>query len=380
MENEIDGESGPLSHSKNGAGKNEPKMQKSITKQREQAKFKQLDVDFRALPADDMRKRAWVNVDKFSTTWVTAWPDPIGHLTNAELMEISTFYFGLPSPACHSFVGQQIGSSRDVVDRYGCKLTTAVLPGDGWRTQHDALKWCLTDDLKYAQVRSTTEVYGLFAPLLPQRARKELGGLPLRQRQGLLPYFMIYCTDEKQIEHPTLFELKTLHFGSSTYANNAKRCAAVQTRARRVHQEYVTKARKLDADYWDAEDGSDGPVLCKLRSFGFVRGLAFGAWGEASEATEDLLHLIAHAAARAHWRKMNCRDEAKAVGAFAWSVRRRWPMSALRENARLKIDRLAFVGPGAAAAACRRRQGEADHTSRARVFEAFDLFGTRFGR
>ena len=129
------------------------------------------------------------NVDQFSTKWVTAWPDKHSYLGNAEFAEVASFYFGLPSPACGPLVGQNIGATRTVLHQYGNNLTTASLPGDGWRTQHDALKGGITDDLVQAQVRSTTEVYGLFAPLVPQLARQQLDGLPRRQRQGLLPDF-----------------------------------------------------------------------------------------------------------------------------------------------------------------------------------------------
>ncbi len=44
-----------------------------------------------------------------------------------------------------------------------------------------------------------------------------------------------------------------------------------------------------------------------------------------------------------------------ATGVLAWLLRRRWGLTALRENARLKLDRLEFVGRGATAAARRRR-------------------------
>ena len=44
----------------------------------------------------------------------------------------------------------------------------------------------------------------------------------------------------------------------------------------------------------------------------------------------------------------------QAQGVLAWMLRRRWGMTALRENARLKLERLEFVGTGAVAAADRR--------------------------
>ena len=43
-----------------------------------------------------------------------------------------------------------------------------------------------------------------------------------------------------------------------------------------------------------------------------------------------------------------------AQGVLAWLLRRRWGMTALREAARLKLERLEFVGRGAALASDRR--------------------------
>ena len=115
--------------------------------------------------------------------------------------------------------------------------------------------------------------------------------------------------------------------------------------------------------------GQDGPVTRKLQSFGEVRGLVFGAWGETSADVEKLLSMLARKGAAHHWRQMQCQDELAALGSLAWLLRRRWGMTALRENARLKIDRLGFVGRGTAAAAYRRQRSAAAHTARARAAE-----------
>ena len=58
-----------------------------------------LDLRFnalRALPADDYRRSAWLNVDRFSTTWVSCWPSSDCALSNAEFGEVTCRYFGLP--------------------------------------------------------------------------------------------------------------------------------------------------------------------------------------------------------------------------------------------------------------------------------------------
>ena len=98
------------------------------------------------------------------------------------VVEITSRYFGLPSPACTPLVGQQIGRTRMRLDSHGFKLCAATLPGDGWRSQHDAIKWTLHEDMRHAGNRVTAEVFGLFAPLLPQTAQDEVNALPIRKR------------------------------------------------------------------------------------------------------------------------------------------------------------------------------------------------------
>ena len=60
-------------------------------------------------------------------------------------------------------------------------------------------------------------------------------------------------------------------------------------------------------------------------------------------------------------------------------LRRRWALTALRENARLKLERLEFVGRGAEAAVTRRVASRTAHEARARS-TAMHLFrGPRVG-
>ena len=366
---------GPLSAPVHLAGQNEDRFQRALTAQREAIGYQVLDVWIRGLPADDMRRAAWLNLDRFSTTWVSCWPSKDAYLTNAEFREVASFYFGLPSPACGPKRGERIGSSRDVLDAYGCRLTTAKLPGDGWRTQHDALKWRLAQDLGEMHARASTEVYGLFAGCLPPAARRQVDGMPRRQRQGIVPDFVVYAPWDGP-EQPFLLELKTLHHGRTTYpassSGAASRCAAVARRARALPGEYLSKARRLDSRLCGTPEGVVGPVERQLQQFGGLRGLVFGAWGEASSDCEVLLSHAAGVGAERHWRSMGSRDQPAAVGTLAWLLRRRWGMTALRENARLKLDRLEFVGRGAAAAICRRQAAAAGAAARARAGAVLD--------
>ena len=104
--------------------------------------------------------------------------------------------------------------------------------------------------------------------------------------------------------------------------------------------------------------------------------ITFGHYGEASPDVQTLLVAIANVGARRHWRAMRAASSSNAVGALVWMMRRRWGLAAWRANARLLLDRLEYVGAGAAAAVERRvvaragaaqaRQAAYAHVSRGR--------------
>eukprot|EP00973_Karenia_brevis_P075174 10442467-Karenia_brevis.AAC.1 len=132
------------------AGRRAYRVQAALTRARDKQAFQLLDVRVRDLPATDARRLAWLNVNRFSASWVASWPSPDAWLSDAQFMEVSCRYFGLPSPACAPLAGRLIGSTRTPLDVQGFSLCAASLPGDGWRAQHDALKWTLFEDVRAA--------------------------------------------------------------------------------------------------------------------------------------------------------------------------------------------------------------------------------------
>ena len=219
-------------------------------------------------------------------------------------------------------------------------------------------------------------MYGLFSSCIPQAGRRQLDSLPLRKRQGLVPDFLVHAALDGP-ERPILLELKTLHYGSSTYVSHSARCHAVERRAAALPGEYAAKARAVDRRYCGTPEGSIGPVETRLRTYEPVRGIVFGAWGEASRATHKLLSVMARVGAERHWIGMCCTDPAHATGVLAWLLRRRWGLTVLRENARLKLSRLEYVGPGAAEAVRRRTRASAAQAARVRAGARMLLGGPR---
>ena len=83
---------GPLLQPVQTARADVTKLQHSFTMQRGRVRFQALDVHIRALPDEDIRRAAWVNLDRFATAWVTAVPCNDAFISNTEFQEIATFF------------------------------------------------------------------------------------------------------------------------------------------------------------------------------------------------------------------------------------------------------------------------------------------------
>ena len=221
------------------------KPQHAFTEALELARYDQLDLEFKALALSNPERQAWLNTDRFSTQWVTAVPSQtMGWVLGNDIFaKVVATYLALPSPACSPLVGQRIGRYRDALDQFGDKLATLALPGDAWRTRHDELKHLVFKDIRRHGLPCSCEVFGLFAPLLPQEARSELMATPKRKRQGLVPDFLLTLPEGFE----ALRELKVIGAGQAHYSTgDVGRCHAVTKRARAIPQEYVSKASRLD--------------------------------------------------------------------------------------------------------------------------------------
>ena len=85
---------------------------------------------------------------------------------------------------------------------------------------------------------------------------------------------------------------------------------AVAERAHRCAGEYQSAARAAD---WQYSAPDTNPILDRyLRSFSETRGLAFGAFGEASPDVHALLTVAADGLAARQWRDMGARTQEEA--------------------------------------------------------------------
>ena len=105
-----------------------------------------------------------------------------------------------------------------------------------------------------------------------------------------------------------------------------------------------------------------GPVEARLVSFGQVKSWVFGAFGECSEEVHQLVQRLAKAkVAKADTEpghRATSKSKEAQLSAEVAFLRRRLSMAAVREQARLLIDRLQLLGDGAGQAARRREFAE----------------------
>ena len=160
-----------------------------------------------------------------------------------------------------------------------------------------------------------------------------------------------------------MMDVKTLSGAAGLYregphARSNRRGAPVAERARKVHVDYVGRARALDHAHSRQADGTPypgvreqvqrhlvGPVLAALRAWDPVVGLVVGSYQGCSEGLHALAREVAEERARTEWRRMGARSEHEALGIFVHDVHRRWGSVFWRSWARVYIrGRLPAIG------------------------------------
>ena len=89
--------------------------------------------------------------------------------------------------------------------------------------------------------------------------------------------------------------------------------------------------------------GRNISLLQRLRTYGETRGLAFGAFAEASTDVHTLLTATAAEAATRHWRAAGAASRAAALSTYTAHYRRRWGATAALAGARLRVARKPYV-------------------------------------
>ena len=236
------------------------------------------------------------------------------------------------------------------------------MPGDHINERSCAIRDVVAGDLRGA----STETRGLFAHVLPQAVLD-------RPREGMVPDI----TAPTRAGQPApaagapppprrnvMMDVKTLSGAAGLYregphARSNRRGAPVAERARKVHVDYVGRARALDHAHSRQADGTPypgvreqvqrhlvGPVLAALQAWDPVVGLVVGSYQGCSEGLHALAREVAEERARTEWRRMGARSEHAALGIFVHDVHRRWGSVFWRSWARGRLPAAACPPSG----------------------------------
>jgi hypothetical protein len=275
-------------------------------------------------------------------------------------------YLGFPSPCLRGLVGahipcgQSAGAGR-VCDAYGHHLDCATLPGGTWEDQHDDVAETVMARVLGAGIPGRREPRDIFTAVLPVEALQQRDGL---SGSGIIPDGVFRGVDFASRPHAqraprpagadVLVDFKMLHLGVARYTSVAaqtQRAAAVASRARAVHTDYQLMARQRDERHHHvgaravaAGHLAPGPVLALMQSYGTIRGLVFGAYAEASPDVHCLLEHTATHEARLRWEEMGARRYQEARARTLSSLYADWGMAAARAAARMRLQRVRFVG------------------------------------
>ena len=153
----------------------------------------------------------------------------------------------------------------------------------------------------------------------------------------MVPDFMFTMDGGERI----LGDVKTMTTGDKyTQAAENKRNWAVKLRQDRVTRECQAHPKRLDMKYNNMALNDVGPCERKLRNYGRVRGLIFGAFGELSHDTQDIVNKIGESQALRDWRVMGSRTPLEARAVLVENITNELSMITLRSHARLLLDRI----------------------------------------
>jgi hypothetical protein len=320
---------------------------------------------------------SWHRNGKTSSAWISALPTPGRRVRNATYQSMWSIYLGTPDPTAAPLVALKSTFSYQkdhatvtkLLDPHCANITSATMPGDGWRRLHDSVKWTLAAMMQRFAIDHSVEVFGLISAHISSQivdVNDEQHGMNKRARQGAVPDLRV--TDPRP-EHAGdhLYDVKSCndcptHYGRVQYHTSpGENCNAVKKRQAKVHKDYLDNARAIGSKYNQTPAGTTGPVTQVIGSFGRVRGLIFGAGGECSSDCIELLEFVSTVAAERTWTTTGYRNQKEAKACIRRNLLTALSFTIMRGIARLRHDRLGMIRGDASAAAKRRKNAKFNH-------------------
>ena len=241
------------------------------------------------------------------------------------------------------------------MDPYGDTIMAAPLPGDSWRTRQDTVKTVINNLCLWSNLGADCEVFGLFSHLIPSHSLDQHQDLQRgRKRQGLLPDFKLDVPNPLGSTTSTLAELKLIGAVVSRYPRGC-RDKAVDRRAGLLAGEYRWKVVAVDRSVLGIQRDQVDPLQRKLESFGDLKDLVFGAFGEGSEDVHELVNTLSKSRLRAQGLALGREGSAAELSIITGQVRRALSTASMRAQASCLLSRLSVMGKGQIQAS-RRRQ------------------------
>ena len=348
--------------------------------------------------AKSILQLAFINVDRYSSQFLTSQPDSIGFLDDRKFMVAFANYLGVHCPIFKSFAGSYIAhkSLSTQVDPYGHRVAAfPALPGGHHRILHHEVRNCLARIMSGAGLVPKKEANNMFAGLVPHDLYDQYLGLDFGPNgDGMIPDIMVQDFPEKGSDKKedteidlgmasdskaAIFEVKGVRVGVNRYGRRPRALLKVlgpfdsaretDLRAREIKSEYLKKARKLDvklapsvtaeADEQAREQRLIGPFESAYHMFARkgVIPCVVGAFSETNHQFDGLLKTLAKLAAD----NDSCLvppgvSDLQRKAFFITEFRRAMGVAICRANCALKIQRIPFLGPTVAAAKLRAQQ------------------------
>ena len=225
------------------------------------------------------------------------------------------------------------------------------------------------DMFRDAGIRLISEPSTLFAALIPQDVLLAHHNPPAVIPDAAVDIALppaVTLRHARQVDTPEprrrhLIDFKCIHAGGGPYLTpraQGDQSGAVAHRAHLEWAAYQRAARDLDTRFHAPRT----PIHDRLMSFGQLRCLTFGAYGEGSPDVHHCIHAAARQRATSSWRSLGARTHAEAYTIWVQTYRRDVGLAIVREHARLRLHRIPFIG--VPRAALRARQGQRDRVVR----------------
>jgi hypothetical protein len=190
-----------------------------------------LDKELKALGHSEFQRKAWMQIDRSSSAWVTACPKEHSALNARQFPVMAQTYFGVPQQCLEGMVGQTIlqktgrrgrQQRETLCDPYGENLVKATLPGGGWTYHHNGINLHLHRIFRQLGMTSDVEVKDYFLIKLREMAINPVETVPLLSKnlRGYVPYG--HQTGIANSKYPAgvnqFTEIKVIHSGTVQYS------------------------------------------------------------------------------------------------------------------------------------------------------------------